>query len=60
MKNVNIVRGHQFLGEGGTKKTIYKENCLKMGPGQFVGSKAKNRETGVFDRGVDTPMHTMN
>ena len=31
-----------------------------MGPGQFVGSKAKNRETGVFDRGVDTPMHTMN
>ena len=31
MKNVNIMGSHQFLGEGGSKKTIYMGNCLKSG-----------------------------
>ena len=31
MKNVNIVGVHQFLREGGHKKTIHMGNCLKKG-----------------------------
>ena len=31
MNNVNIMGIHQFLGEGGHKKTIYMGNCLKGG-----------------------------
>ena len=36
IKNVNIMRVHQFLGEeGGVKKTIYMGNCLKRGLGNL-------------------------
>ena len=54
MKNVNIMRVHQVLGEGGGhKKNIYGELPKK-------GVLAKDREEGVFDVGVvDTSMHTM-
>ena len=31
MKNVNIMGVHQFLREGGHKKTIHMGNCLKKG-----------------------------
>ena len=33
MKNVNIMGVHQFIGEGGSQKTIYTRNCLKGGGG---------------------------
>ena len=49
IKNVNIMEAHQFLGEEGHKKTMYMENCLKRGLGQFVGGLTKNREEGVFE-----------
>ena len=29
MKNFNIMGVHQFLGEGGHKKTMYRGNVLK-------------------------------
>ena len=51
MKNVNIVGIHQFLGEGGQKKTIYMRNCLKRGAWQKIER--------VFLRGVNTSMYTM-
>ena len=63
MKNVNIMGVHQFLEEGGHKKTIYMGNCLKRGMfGPFAGGLAKSR-AGVFEGragvGVDTSMRTM-
>ena len=60
IKNVNIMGVHQFLGEGGHKKTIYMGNCLKRGSWTICGGFAKkNRKKGVF-LGVNTLMHTMN
>ena len=44
MKNVNIMEVHQFLGEGGHKKTIYIYGKLPK-----KGGLAKNREEGVFE-----------
>ena len=41
MKNVNIMRVHQFLVEGGRKKIIYMGNCLKRELGQFAGTWQK-------------------
>ena len=38
-----------FWGREGYKKTIYIENCLKRGVGQFAGGLAKNREEIVFE-----------
>ena len=48
---------HQFLGEGGRKKTTYRGNCLKRRDlGKFVGRLAKKREKGVFEgEKVNTP-----
>ena len=43
MKNVNIMGVHQFLGEGGQKKTIYLENCLKRGLGNLQKAWQKIR-----------------
>ena len=50
MKNVNIMGVHQFLGEGGHKKTIYIYGKLpkRGGLGQFTGDLAKNRKECVF------------
>ena len=60
MKNVNIMRIHQFLGERGHKKAIYMGNCLKSGAWAIAGGLAKNREQRVFEGGGgDTSMHTM-
>ena len=53
MKNVNIFGVHQFSEGVGSQKTIYMWNCLKGGGlGQFAGGLAKNREEGVFERGL--------
>ena len=56
MKNFNNIVVHQFLGEGGRKKTTYRVNCLKRRDlGKFVGRLAKKREEGVFEgQKVDT------
>ena len=62
MKIFNMMRVHQFLGEGDHKKTIYRGNCLKRGLGQFAEGLAKKREESVFEGGggrVDTLMHTI-
>ena len=54
MKNVNIVGIHQFLGEGGQKKTtIYMRNCLKRGAWQKVGRVI------LRGGGVNTSMYIM-
>ena len=53
MKNVNIMGVYQFLGEeGGSQKTIYMANCLKRGAWTIYRGLGKNREEGVFERGV--------
>ena len=48
----------------GSQKLIYRgELCKTGGLGQFadlMGDLARKREEGVFERGVDTRMHTMN
>ena len=56
MKHFNIMVVHQFLGEGGHKKTTDRGDCLKRDLGQFAGRLAKKREEGVFEgERVDTP-----
>ena len=50
MKNVNIMEGQQFLGEGGHKETIYMGNCQKRESWQKIGR--------TFLREVDTWMDT--
>ena len=62
MKNVNIMGVHQFLGEGGHKKTIYMGNCLKrdLDNLQKAWQKIRKQEGPFEGEGeVDTLMHTM-
>ena len=59
MTNFNIIRLHQFLAEGGHKKTIYRQNCLKRGASINLQRPWQKREKRMFLRGIDTPMHTM-
>ena len=44
MKNVNIMGSHQFLGEGGVKKSNIYGELPKKGLGQFAEGLAKNKE----------------
>ena len=57
MKKFNNMVVHQFLGEGGCKKTTCRGNCRKRRDlGKFVGRLAKKKEEGVFEgKKVDTP-----
>ena len=41
MNNVNIMGIHPFLGEGGHKKTIYRELPKRGGLGQLARDLAK-------------------
>ena len=59
MKNFNIMGVHQFLGEGGHKKTMHRGNFLKIWPGQFAGGLAKKSEDGGFDGGGMIPRCTL-
>ena len=60
MKNFNIMRVHQVLGEGSHKKTIYRGNYLKGGLGQFAGGLGKKREEGVFEGAIGlVPRYTL-
>ena len=66
MKNFNIFGVHwkiRLLGRGGgLEKTIYREDCLKRGLGQFFDLRGawQERGGGVFEREtVHTPMPTM-
>ena len=59
MKNVNIMGVHQFLGEGGHKKTMDRGNFLKRWPGPFAGGLAKKREDGGFEGGGMIPRCTL-
>ena len=51
MKIFNIMGVHQFLGEEGHKKTIYRGNSLERWLGKFAGGLAKKREEDVFEVG---------
>ena len=51
MKKFNVMGVHQFLGEEGSQKTIYRGNWLKRRLRQFAGDLVKKREEGVFEGG---------
>ena len=55
MKNVNIMRIHQFLGEGGQKKNNIYGELPKKGLGQFAEGLAKNKEESVLEGGLIPP-----
>ena len=66
MKNFNILGVHwtiRLLGGGGelTKNQYRVGIAWKEGLGQFanLGGAWQERVGGVFEGGVDTPMHTM-
>ena len=58
MKNVNIMRVHQLLGEGSQKTIIYGELPKKSGLDNLQRAWQKIRG-GCFWRRVDTSMHTV-
>ena len=52
------------MGGGHQDNPIFRGNCLKKGGAWKVcrfkeGELGKKEGGGVFERGVDTPMHTM-
>ena len=56
--------GSQKVGKGGGihEKPIYREDCLKRGAWticRFKEGLGKKEGRGVFLKGADTPMHTM-
>ena len=51
MKKFNVMGVHQFLGEEGSQRTIYRGNWLKRGLRQFAGGLVKKGEEGVFEGG---------
>ena len=59
MKNFNIMRLHQFLGEGGSQKPIIYGELPKKGDLNNVQGAWQKIGKRVFLKGVDTSMHTM-
>ena len=63
MKNFNIFGVHRNIHFGGGlyEESICRGDCLKRGAWpvcRFKGELSK-KGGGVFERGVDTPIHTM-
>ena len=52
--------GGKFFQGGGGGGANFTKNKIKSGLGQFADLRAgwQERGGGVFERGVDTPMHT--
>ena len=48
MKNFNIIGVHQFLGEGGSQKTIYREELPKKGAWTICRRLDKKEGGGCF------------
>ena len=61
MKNVNIMRDHQFLGEGRSQNNNIYGGMPKRGGGAWTICRGldKKKRGGCFLVGVDTSMHTM-